>query len=94
MQSLINKFLHNLPKKLQEEDKIQHMRWSFGLLLGALLFMTPLQAFVAVLLVGLAKEIWDLRYGSGFCMYDMAGNMIGCLGGLALGGALMALGKA
>lgn len=60
-------------------------------MLGALFFMPPLLAFSAVLLIGLAKEFWDLRYGSGFCLYDMVGNVIGCLGGIALGGTVMAL---
>jgi hypothetical protein len=93
MHTSINNFFYLLPKKMQEEDKVQHMVWSFGLLLGALVFMPPLQAFVAVWLVGLAKEFWDLRYGSGFCLYDMVGNLIGCLGGLALGGAALALSR-
>lgn len=87
----INNFLLRLPAKLKEEDKIQHMAWSFGLLLGALFFMPPLIAFTAVLLIGLAKEFWDLRYGSGFCLYDMVGNLIGCLAGIAVGGAVMTL---
>jgi hypothetical protein len=91
MHTSINKFLHHLPLKLREVDKVQHMAWSFGLLLGALLFMSPLRALAAILLVGLAKELWDLRFGSGFCVYDMVGNLIGCLGALALGGVVMAL---
>lgn len=91
MRSSINKFLSLLPEKLREEDKVQHMSWSFGLLLGAMVFMSPMQAFIAIFLVGLVKEFWDFRFGSGFCMYDMVGNLIGCAGGLALGGAVMAL---
>lgn len=87
----INNFLVRLSEKMKEKDKIQHMTWSFGLLLGALLFMPPLLAFGAVLLIGLVKELWDMRYGSGFCLYDMVGNVIGCLGGIAIGGAVMAL---
>jgi hypothetical protein len=91
MHSSINNFILRLPVKLKEKDKIQHITWSFGLLLGALFFMPPLIAFAAVLLIGLAKEFWDLRYGSGFCLYDMVGNVIGGLGGIAIGGAVMAL---
>ena len=91
MHTPTNNFLLCLPGKLKEKDKIQHMTWSFGLLLGALFFMPPVIAFAAVLLIGLVKEFWDLRYGSGFCLYDMAGNVIGCLGGIAIGGAFMAL---
>lgn len=93
MQSSINNFFLLLPIKIREKDKIQHIVWSFGLLLGALLFMPPLLAFIAVLLIGLAKEFWDLHYGSGFCFYDMVGNVIGCLGGIAIGGAVMALSR-
>jgi hypothetical protein len=91
MHPSINNFLLHLLRKMREEDKIQHITWSFGLLLGALFFMPPLLAFAVVLLIGLAKELWDLRYGSGFCLYDMVGNVIGCLGGIAFGGAAMAL---
>ncbi len=94
MHTSINNFFYLLPKKLREEDKVQHMTWSFGLLLGALFFMSPLQAFAAVMLVGLAKEFWDLRYGSGFCLFDMVGNLIGCLAGLTLGLIALAMVKA
>ena len=93
MHSSISKFFFHLPQKVREKDKIQHMAWSFVLLLLALFFMSPLRAFIAVLLVGMAKEFWDLRYGSGFCLYDMVGNVIGCLGGVAFGGAVMALSR-
>lgn len=70
--------------KLREEDKIKHMVWSFWLMLGALTLWSVPVAFAAVFLLGLAKECWDFRYGSGFCLYDITGNLIGSTAGLAL----------
>lgn len=70
--------------KLREEDKIKHMVWSFWLMLGALTLWSVPVAFTAVFLLGLAKECWDFRYGSGFCLYDITGNLIGSTAGLAL----------
>lgn len=70
--------------KLREEDKIKHMVWSFWLTLAAWLVWSPLLAFAVVFLLGLAKECWDARYGSGFCFFDMAGNLIGSVAGLLL----------
>lgn len=74
-----------LPFKLREEDKIKHMVWSFGMTLMALAVLSPVLAFGAVFLIGLAKECWDKYYGSGFCFYDMTGNLIGSLAGLLCG---------
>lgn len=61
------------------------MVWSFGLTLGALALWSAALAFTAVLAIGLAKEFWDARYGSGFCWFDMAGNLLGCTAGLCFG---------
>ena len=77
-------FLRAIPAKLHEEDKRKHVAWSFWLLLLAGSFLSPWQAFVLVFLIGLGKECWDRFYGSGFCFYDMIGNMLGILAGLAL----------
>ena len=71
------------PAKLHEEDKRKHIAWSFGLTLLALVFMSNTQAFVLIFLIGLGKECWDHFYGSGFCLFDMLGNSIGIVGGLA-----------
>ena len=71
-----------LPFKLREEDKIKHIAWSFCLTLMALVLLSPVLALGAVFLLGLAKEWWDKYYGSGFCFYDMTGNLIGILAGL------------
>jgi len=70
--------------KMQEEDKIKHMVWSFWLTTAALLAWSPEVSFVSVFLLGLAKECWDKYFGSGFCLFDMAGNFLGSL--LALAG--------
>lgn len=75
-----------LPVKLREEDKVKHMVWSFWLTLAALVLWSAPVAFLAVFLLGLAKECWDFRYGSGFCLFDMMGNLIGSVAGLILGG--------
>jgi len=76
-----------LPARLQEEDKVKHMVWSFWLTAAALLTCSPLAAFALVFLLGLVKEFWDEYFGSGFCFFDMAGNVVGSL--FALGGFFM-----
>lgn len=58
------------------------MLWSFWLTVIALLFNSAPLAFAIVFCVGLAKECWDARYGSGFCLFDMAGNLVGIGAGL------------
>jgi len=85
------RFFHLVSLKLQEEDKVRHMVWSFWLTLGALLLWSAPLAFAAVFLLGLAKECWDFRFGSGFCLFDMAGNFIGSTAGLLCGMAFSAL---
>jgi hypothetical protein len=82
MKASVNQSLQCLAVKLREEDKIKHMVWSFWLTLGALIVLSPALAFGAVFLLGLAKEWWDKYYGSGFCFYDITGNLIGSLAGL------------
>ena len=82
MPFFLRKFFLALPVKLREEDKIKHMVWSFWMTLIALAVVPPVVAFSAVFLLGLAKEWWDKYYGSGFCFYDMTGNLIGSLAGL------------
>jgi hypothetical protein len=91
MPTALHLFLHTLHLKLREEDKVKHMVWSFWLTLVALMLVSPPLAFIAVFLLGLAKECWDARYGSGFCWFDMTGNLIGSVSALLLGWAGMAL---
>lgn len=90
MQVVIYEFLRLLPAKLREEDKVKHMVWSFWLTLGALALISAPLAILAVLALGLAKECWDSLYGSGFCWFDMAGNLIGSVAGLLCGFLLSA----
>jgi hypothetical protein len=85
MIKLLRQFIWSLPAKLREEDKVKHMTWSFWLTLAALLVWPAAVAFSAVFLLGLAKECWDFRYGTGFCMFDMVGNLIGSMAGLLFG---------
>jgi hypothetical protein len=66
-----------IPAKLQEEDKRLHIAWSFWLSLTARILWPAPWAFFAVFLLGLAKECWDSRYGSGFCLFDICANIIG-----------------
>lgn len=79
MKKSLHHFFRVLPAKLREEDKVKHMVWSFWLMLAALFLWPAHLAFAAVFLIGLAKECWDARFGSGFCLFDMAGNIIGSL---------------
>ena len=78
------RFIERLPNKLRQEDKGRHMILSFWLMLAALWLWPPLIAVTAVFLIGLAKECWDHFFGSGFCFFDMAGNVLGILAGLLL----------
>ena len=65
--------------KLQEKDKRLHMVWSFWLTIVAqILWPTP-WAFAAVFMIGFAKECWDARFGSGWCIFDMSANVFGSL---------------
>ncbi len=91
MLTSINKFFLDLPLKLKEEDKVKHLFWSFWLTIVALIVMSVPMAFMGVFLLGLAKECWDARYGSGFCWFDMMSNLIGSVAGLLLGWAVLSL---
>jgi len=91
MRNTLRQFLVVLPTKLREEDKIKHMTWSFWLTLTTLMLLPAPMAFVAVFFLGFTKECWDHFYGSGFCLFDMAGNLLGSLAGLILGLTFSAL---
>lgn len=92
----MNRFPHSvfgvMAAKMREEDKRQHMVWSFWLTVGAMVVVKAGAAFAAVMLIGLLKECWDARYGSGFCCFDLFANLLGSLGALLL--AVMAFGIA
>lgn len=87
MTSAIYNFFLALPAKMREEDKLRHVAWSFCLTLAARFFWPVPAAFAAVFLLGLAKEGWDSRFGSGFCWFDMTGNLVGIVAALLLAGA-------
>jgi len=91
MRVSIYQFFQLLSGKLREEDKVKHMVWSFWMTLAALLLWSAPLAFAVVFFLGLAKECWDFRYGSGFCWFDMTGNLIGSVAGLVFGLAFSAL---
>ena len=80
----LSSFVRTIPAKMQEEDKRKHIVWSFWLVLVALLFLPVAEAFIAVLMIGLAKECWDHFYGSGFCLFDILGNLLGSIIGTLL----------
>jgi hypothetical protein len=63
--------------KMNEHDKRLHIVWSIWLMILARILWPAPWAFCAVFLVGFAKECWDHRYGSGFCVFDMIANFIG-----------------
>ena len=69
--------LHAFRQRLSEPDKRLHVCWSFWLTLSAHVLWPLAWAVAAVFLVGLIKECWDQRYGSGFCLVDLASNVIG-----------------
>ena len=71
------RYCRAIPVKMQEADKRKHIAWSFWLTLFSLSFLTSYEAFIAVFLVGLFKECGDQLFGSGFCLYDMTGNVLG-----------------
>ena len=80
----LSSFVRTIPAKMQEEDKRKHIVWSFWLILVALLFLPVAESFIAVLMIGLAKECWDHFYGSGFCLFDILGNLLGSIIGTLL----------
>lgn len=88
MNNALCHFFIRLPGKLREEDKGLHMSWSFWLMLAARLLWPAPWAFAAVLLLGLAKECWDSRFGSGFCLFDIFANVLGATLALVLTNAL------
>jgi len=53
-------------------------------MLAAQLFWPVIWAFVVVFCIGLVKECWDSRFGSGFCIFDIFANVFGILGALVL----------
>lgn len=71
------RWLRALRRRLGEEDKRLHVRWSFWMTMAGHVLWPAGWAVAVVFIVGLAKEFWDQRYGSGFCFVDLACNLIG-----------------
>ncbi|MCL1479712.1 MAG: hypothetical protein MH219_20415 [Marinobacter sp.] len=68
-----------------QRDKQQHFAVCFFLTAGFLMVPFTTGSIVAIVTaIGLAKELWDRRYGTGFCWYDMLANGLGLATGLAL----------
>ena len=77
--------------KLREQDKLKHFSVCFLLQWVFLPWMSVVASIIATSLIGLAKELWDQRYGSGFCWYDMMGNTLGIICGIAVYAPLQSL---
>ena len=74
-----------LKRLIFERDKQQH----FAVCLALVIVLTTAglklsSAMLATMLVGLAKEVWDRVYGSGFCWFDMLANLLGALAGVSI----------
>jgi len=66
---------------LRQEDKQQHLAIS-GLIVFFLAVIWSIGIAIAVAgVVGVAKEIWDHFYGSGFSVGDLIADAVGILGG-------------
>lgn len=63
--------------KLKEEDKVKHIAWSFWITAFAMIFLSAQASVLLAFLIGIAKEVWDHFFGSGFCWFDMLGNVVG-----------------
>lgn len=85
MPFLNNQSIYTLLDKLSERDKRLHMTMSFWMTLSGLFLWPAAWAFFAVFLLGFAKECWDSRYGSGFCVFDLLANLIGSSMAVAIG---------
>ena len=68
--------------KLGELDKLKHFWVCFFLQIVFLPWLSVWASIGLALLIGLLKECWDQRYGSGFCWYDMLANVIGIAAGV------------
>ncbi len=63
--------------KLKESDKLKHFWVCFFLQIFFLPWLSVLASIGLALLIGILKECWDQRFGSGFCWYDMLANILG-----------------
>ena len=70
--------------KLKESDKLKHFWVCFFLQIAFLPWLSVLASIGLALLIGILKECWDQRYGSGFCWYDMLANILGIAAGVII----------
>ncbi|HCO61629.1 MAG TPA: hypothetical protein DIT58_15730 [Porticoccaceae bacterium] len=80
--------------RLREEDKKKHFWLSFALVPAIYPWTSLAFATVVVLLLGLLKECYDHRFGTGFCWYDMSANGMGVSAGVAFAWSLTQMGHA
>ena len=65
------------PIALIPDDKWLHFVYSAALFLVFLTLFSIVTSIVLSLLAGFVKELWDWRYGTGFCLYDLLANIAG-----------------
>ena len=78
---------NGLNKLLQftlQEDKHLHFQWSFWMMIFARVIWPESWAIFFVMSIGLLKEIWDGKFGSGFSIMDLVANAAGCLAAFSL----------
>ncbi len=86
-ESLMLSIKNGLNKLLQftlQEDKHLHFQWSFWMMIFASVIWPETWAIFFVMVIGLLKEIWDEKFGSGFCILDLVANAAGCLAAFSL----------
>jgi hypothetical protein len=81
---LIQMIVKGILEKIYEIDKQKHIAVSFILMMISLCFFSIVPSIIFTITIGLAKEIWDKNYGSGFCWYDMLANGLGVVIALIL----------
>lgn len=69
---------------LQQKDKQQHIIISSVIMAACLIYLGIAQSVSLTFVIGIGKEIWDECYGTGFCWYDVLGNVMGILVAIAL----------
>lgn len=82
---IARRFVDGCQRLRSELDKRRH--FSISTLLVLVFWACGLNLLEGVALgwlIGLGKEIWDRYYGSGFCWFDMAANVVGLTAGVLL----------
>ena len=79
-QALCSRVLARSAVLASQPDKRQHVACSFAIYLSLSVIAPVGVALALTMLVGLAKEVWDEYFGTGFCYYDLLSNCVGvCL---------------